>query len=115
MLLQKDALTICEHWQSWREQNPRSLMMFYAPWCGHCKSSKPHYAEASEKVKRAGIQIPLVAVDCTTETSICAQYEIKGYPTFKYFKDAYDEGEVVASGAGHSGTITKVCISPDNK
>ena len=27
----------------------------------------------------------------------------------------YDEGEVVASGAGHSGTITKVCISPDNK
>ena len=27
----------------------------------------------------------------------------------------YDEGEVVASGAGHAGTITKVRISPDNK
>ena len=37
----------------------------------------------------------MVAVDCTTETSICAQYEIKGYPTTKYFKNAYDEGEVV--------------------
>lgn len=84
-----------EHWQAWREQNPRSLVMFYAPWCGHCKTLKPHYSDASEKVKKAGIQIPMVAVDCTTETSICAQYEIKGYPTTKYFKNAYDEGEVV--------------------
>ena len=33
-----------------RKTNPRMFVMFYAPWCGHCKSMKPDFARASERL-----------------------------------------------------------------
>lgn len=27
----------------------------------------------------------LAAVDCTRETGVCSQHEVRGYPTIKYF------------------------------
>lgn len=35
--------------------------------------------------------IPLAKVDCDTEKKICAKYDIKSYPTLKFFK----KGEVI--------------------
>jgi len=64
-----------------------TLVMFYAPWCGHCKKMKPGYTEAAGKLKEEGIDGVLAAVDATKERRLGERFEVKGYPTLKYFKD----------------------------
>jgi protein disulfide-isomerase A1 len=67
------------------KNNDYVLVMFYAPWCGHCKSFKPHFAAAATKA--AGKYV-LAKVDCTQDSAkgLCQQQEVRGYPTVKFFK-----------------------------
>ena len=68
-------------------ENPSVLVMFYAPWCGHCKAMKPHYTAAADQLKRDGVNGVLAAVDATQARELAEKYEVKGFPTVKYFKD----------------------------
>ena len=77
-----------DHFESFRKEHPRMLVMFYAPWCGHCKTFKPAFAEASRKIKAA----PLVAVDCTEEADVCQKYGANSYPTLTWFSSPEGDG-----------------------
>ena len=81
---------------SFMADNPSVLIMFYAPWCGHCKRAKPHFVSAAAKMKESGISGKLAAVDCTVHQKLSKRFEVKGFPTIKYFKDgqlAFDVGD----------------------
>jgi thiol-disulfide isomerase/thioredoxin len=66
-------------------KNEFVLVMFYAPWCGHCKSFKPAFAAAATKALGRFV---LAKVDCTLEAlkGLCQEQDVRGYPTIKFFK-----------------------------
>ena len=55
-----------------------TVFIFYAPWCGHCKSSMNEFKDAV-----AQGQGDIILIDSTNESnaSLVSKYNIKGFPT----------------------------------
>ena len=73
------------------------VALFYAPWCGHCKTFKPHFEKAmseldgktSGNTKLKGKTIRFAKIDCDEEQNkpLAKKYDVAGYPTVKILKD----------------------------
>ncbi|KAG7502682.1 disulfide-isomerase A5 [Solea senegalensis] len=76
-----------ESFDTFLEEHPTAMIMFYAPWCGHCKKMKPEYDEAAE-ILNQGANSPgvLAAVDTTVHKAVGDRFKISGFPTVKYFE-----------------------------
>jgi thiol-disulfide isomerase/thioredoxin len=63
------------------------LGFFYAPWCGHCKTSKPILVEVSNELAKAGVEQKIVAVNAEGSKELAQKYKVTSFPTWHYFKD----------------------------
>ncbi|CAH1241660.1 PDIA5 [Branchiostoma lanceolatum] len=99
-----------ETFSSFMKEHDSVLVMFYAPWCGHCKKMKPAYQEAAETLKTAGPGAKLAAVDCTKYGALAKTYQVRGYPTIKYFRS----GEEIQKyqGARDADSIVRFMTKP---
>lgn len=73
-----------ETFKSFLKKKKHCLVLFYAPWCFHCKNAKPEFIKAAE-VYSEDPKVEFAAVDCTKQSGICSAYEVRGYPSIKYF------------------------------
>uniref|UniRef100_A0A6P7HAG2 Protein disulfide-isomerase A6 homolog n=1 Tax=Diabrotica virgifera virgifera TaxID=50390 RepID=A0A6P7HAG2_DIAVI len=74
------------------------MVLFFAPWCGHCQNLEPHWNDAARQFSG---KVKFGAYDCTVYSTRSKEYKIQGYPTVKLFIPKvspidYDGGRNVA-------------------
>ena len=71
------------------------LVLFYADWCGHCKSMKPDWDAAANEVNKDGetkmVKINVGGKD-NGEDAIMKKYGIDGFPTIFKFSNGNKTG-----------------------
>lgn len=66
------------------------FIVFYAPWCGHCKSIHPEFEKFGKGVKDV---VRVGAIDADKYKEIGGQFGVKGFPTIKYWKIGPKKGQ----------------------
>ncbi|ELR22795.1 protein disulfideisomerase domain containing protein [Acanthamoeba castellanii str. Neff] len=60
------------------------MIEFYAPWCGHCKTLKPTWAQLATASKG---KFNVAMVDGSAEQGLSKRFGIRGFPTIKLIRD----------------------------
>ena len=61
-----------------------SMVLFYAPWCPHCKSMMGDWDKLR---RRVGQNMEIVKVNCDEKPEMAEKHDVKGFPTIILFKD----------------------------
>ena len=79
------------------------FVMFYAPWCGHCKNAEPHFDRTFDNIavdyedylqgnySRQDGKLALVKVNGDKHPKLCEKMGVEGFPTFKYISGVKDK------------------------
>ena len=65
-----------------------TVVMFYAPWCPHCRNTKPVLDKVAERL----VNIEFKQIDASGNAEVRGPYGVTAYPTIKYFDAANLEG-----------------------
>ncbi|ORZ33493.1 thioredoxin-like protein [Catenaria anguillulae PL171] len=66
-----------------------SMVMFYSPWCPHCRRSGPAFRNFARKTKNLQKEwdFKIFQLNCEAFESTCDTHQIEGYPTFLVFQN----------------------------
>jgi len=94
--------------ERFESQNNNAFVMFYAPWCGHCKMSKPklesclggiavdHKEYKKGNFRKHNGKTAIVMVNGDEEGNLAKKYDIEGYPTFLLLKGVKNRNTLAA-------------------
>lgn len=74
------------------------LVMFFAPWCGHCKNMAPVWEEFMQNFDGYN-GVKLLKINGSENEQLCQLHNVAGFPTIKYCPNGLESAEgVVYSG-----------------
>ena len=68
-----------------------TLVEFFAPWCGHCKTLAPVYEELASSFEYAKDKVQIAKVDADAERDLGKRFGVQGFPTLKFFDGKSDK------------------------
>src|SRR5277367_1387837 len=75
-----------------------SLVEFFAPWCGHCKTLAPIYEELASNFEAFNNKVNIAKVDADAQKSLGKRFGVQGFPTLKWFDGKSDKPEDYSGG-----------------
>jgi len=107
--------------EAFDNQNGPTFVMYYAQWCGHCKTAKPQFQQLMDNYKGS---VKLMMVDCEAPENkeLVQSQGIKGFPTLRYYSGGISENFQEYNGGRTYGDFTQflnkvqgvVARAPDN-
>ena len=83
---------------------------FYAPWCGHCKSLAPEWAALAGAFSKAD-GVVIAKVDADAHKELGNDYDVKGFPTLKWFPAGSLKPEDYSGGALSAAAAAAVAVA----
>lgn len=68
-----------------------TLVEFFAPWCGHCKTLAPVYEELALAFEHAKDKVQIAKVDADAQRDLGKRFGVQGFPTLKFFDGKSDK------------------------
>lgn len=68
--------------------NKPCMALFYAPWCGHCKSLMPTWDQLSSQ--HSG---HMTKINCDENKAMAEKHGVAGFPTIKFCHNGLNDGE----------------------
>ncbi len=81
-----------------------NMALFYADWCGHCKTFKPHWNKVKQEMDGKtvnGVTVTFTDINADEQGDVVKEYGVNGFPTVKcitnnnvmdYDQDRTEEG-----------------------
>jgi len=83
-----------------------SFVMFYAPWCGHCKQLAPVLKKAAKTLEQSGVKV--AAIDVEPNPTVQGKFpDIRGFPTLKFLPSSNPKKAVDYQGGRDEQSIVE--------
>lgn len=63
------------------------FVMFYAPWCGHCKKLMPAFDQLGSNFEG----VTITKIDCDKNPDVAKAHGVQGFPTIKFFRNGMSD------------------------
>lgn len=73
--------------------HPKSVVMIYAPWCGHCKVQKPEFKTMCSKSSVPCALLNADSIGTDALSKLISGFSLKHFPTFLSIKDGASSKE----------------------
>jgi len=74
-----------DNFDSVLDASKHAFVMFYAPWCGHCKKLAPDWSSLGDAFVGSKEKVVIAKVDADAHKELGNRFDVHGYPTLKWF------------------------------